>query len=109
MPYPAFNVTGPSKVALTTSTVAGISTFQISGLSTVEIANTSATVSVAVAFTPATTTTGVAAVAATDRVIPPMTIVYQNLPGGCSFVSAIALSSASVSVQFTPGNFLPQG
>lgn len=102
MPNPiAFQRTGATVVAaLTTTTLAGAVSLQVAGYQFCEIVNTSATIAASFSFT-----TSGATVAATsgDRVIPPLGVLYEQLPNGCASASALELSTGNVSIAFTPG------
>lgn len=101
-------------VALSTTSVSGITTCQIAGYTTVEIAVIGAQ-GAAVHFTDAgaasgtaATVPGVGGAAAGDRAIPGNTVAYEYLPQGCSFVSATPITASGVAttaatVVFTPG------
>lgn len=103
-PAPLFQRLGPAASSvsiLTTITVAGISTFQLSGYSICEIVNQDTSKSAAFLFTPAGAASGTAATT-NDRVIPPQGVLYERLPQGASWVSAIAISGTP-NLTFTPG------
>lgn len=96
-----------SVTVLSTSSVGTLTTTQIGTYATCEIAVIGSNAA-AVHFTDANATTGIAAVVPSggtvgDRVIPGNTVVYEYLPQGAAFVSAIALATPGPTVVFTPG------
>lgn len=98
----AFQRSGATvSTTLATTTAAGSVSLQVAGYAMCEIVNTSATISAAFAFTPSGPTT---AAAATDRIIPPLSVLYELLPAGCQSASAIPLASGTPTIYFTPGN-----
>ena len=100
----AFQRSGSSVSILSSTNLAGLSTMQIGGLAVMEIANLSTTTAATFYITAAGQTTGQAA-ATTDRVIPPDYVLYENIPLGASYVSALAVTGPGPTIVFTPGNW----